>query len=380
MELSALRANGRRTGTGWWLIPGGMMSGHDVVAEALRHERDLPRIEEELNDDSAVVVRKIAPGRAQYRTEAVVGAEPGSLPQLEAESRSHLEELVPAGRGAVQKLLRDGADADVDADECAALEAIVLLMARPAILVQDGHFFPAPQPWTQELEEHRATIEDVFPRVGRIEVDGHPAIDWVGTGWLAAEDVVMTNRHVAAEFARNDGGVWGFVPGMAGRVDYNEELSAAQPRELQLTEIIGVHEKVDLALLRCTSNGAGGVPRMRPLPIARDPGVRGGTKVYAVGYPAADSRRNDPEEMQRIFAGIYNVKRLQPGEVRSVTGTLTHDCSTLGGNSGSCLLDLETSTVIGLHFGGRYLQGNQAVPLWQLADDQLLLQAGVEFS
>ncbi|MGP4019716.1 trypsin-like serine peptidase [Saccharopolyspora sp. 5N708] len=356
------------------------MSGHDVIAEVLRHERDLSRIEEELDDDNAVVVRKVAPGRSQYMTKPVVGAEPDQLPRLEAESRSHLEELVPAGRAAVRKLLRAGAHAEVDADERAALEAIVLLMARPAILVQDGRFFPAPQPWTDELEQHRSAIEDVLPRVGRIEVEGHPAIDWVGTGWLAAEDVVMTNRHVAAEFARNDGRAWAFAPGMTGRVDYNEELSAAQPRELQLTGIIGVHDAVDLALLRCTSDGSAGAPRMAPLRIARGPGVRSGTKVYVVGYPAADSRRNDPEEMQRIFAGVYNVKRLQPGAVRSASESIIHDCSTLGGNSGSCLLDLETSMVIGLHFGGRYLQGNQAVPLWRLADDPLLRQAGVEFS
>jgi hypothetical protein len=97
-----------------------------------------------------------------------------------------------------------------------------------------------------------------------------------------------------------------------------------------------------------------------------------------VGYPAADGRRNDPDEMQRIFAGVYNVKRLQPGEVRSVDGTrLVHDCSTLGGNSGSCVVDLETAEVVGLHFGGRYLQGNNAVPLWTLADDPLLRSAGV---
>ncbi|MCI2421579.1 serine protease [Saccharopolyspora sp. K220] len=356
------------------------MSGHDVIAEALRHERDLSRIEEELNDDDAVVVRKVAPGRSRYMTKPVVGAEPGELPPLEEESRSHLEGLVPAGRAAVQKLRRDGADADVDADERAALEAIVLLMARPAILVQDGRFFPAPQPWTEELEQHRSAIEDVLPRVGRIEVEGHPAIDWVGTGWLAAADVVMTNRHVAAEFARNDGRAWAFAPGVTGRVDYNEELSASQPRELRLTEVIGVHDTVDLALLRCASDGSAGVPQLDPLRIARDPAVRGGTKVYVVGYPAADSRRNDPEEMQRIFAGIYNVKRLQPGAVQSASETVVHDCSTLGGNSGSCLLDLETSMVIGLHFGGRYLQGNQAVPLWRLADDPLLQRAGVEFS
>ena len=41
---------------------------------------------------------------------------------------------------------------------------------------------------------------------------------------------------------------------------------------------------------------------------------------------------------------------------------ITHDCSTLGGNSGSVLLDLQTGEAVGLHFAGLYLQDNFAVP------------------
>jgi hypothetical protein len=34
---------------------------------------------------------------------------------------------------------------------------------------------------------------------------------------------------------------------------------------------------------------------------------------------------------------------------------------------------------IGLHFGGRYLEANQAVALWKLIDDPLLKKAEVRF-
>jgi hypothetical protein len=107
-----------------------------------------------------------------------------------------------------------------------------------------------------------------------------------------------------------------------------------------------------------------------------------GRQVYAVGYPAWDGRRNDPEHMQRIFTNVFNVKRLQPGEIIESLDTqslFTHDCSTLGGNSGSCVVDLESHQVIGLHFGGRYLQANYAVALWNLVEDPLLLKAKVQF-
>jgi V8-like Glu-specific endopeptidase len=58
----------------------------------------------------------------------------------------------------------------------------------------------------------------------------------------------------------------------------------------------------------------------------------------------------------------------------------THDCSTLGGNSGSCVIDLESNRVLGLHFKGRYLEANWAVALWKLADDPLLKKAGVRLA
>lgn len=357
------------------------MERQRVVSELLRTGADLAAIESELDDEPARVVRKVAPGRAAYAAAAIVGAEPRELPEIAVAGRRRLEELVPASRAAVAKVQRDGDHAELDEPESEALEAIVLLMARPAILVQDGSFFPPPQPWTDALEARRAQIETVLGSVGRIEVSGHHSLDWVGTGWLAAPEVLMTNRHVAGEFARADAGAWGFVAGMSSRVDFAEELGAGTPREFAVTEVIGIHDQHDLALLRVEQQSDVG-PLPSPIPIVAEPGIVEGSSVYVVGFPASDSRRNDPEEMRRIFNDIYNVKRLQPGKVRAVDETsarLLHDCSTLGGNSGSCVVDLESSRVIGLHFSGRYLEGNHAVALWQLADDPLVQTAGITY-
>ena len=76
-------------------------------------------------------------------------------------------------------------------------------------------------------------------------------------------------------------------------------------------------------------------------------------------FPAPDPLRNDPVEMGRIFQNIYGVKRVRPGtptelSVRSNNNIVQHDYSAPGGNSGSCVVDRETSKVIGLHFSGRY--------------------------
>jgi hypothetical protein len=101
-----------------------------------------------------------------------------------------------------------------------------------------------------------------------------------------------------------------------------------------------------------------------------------------LGFPAFDGLRNDPVVMLRIFENIYNVKRLQPGRLMSAVGAnaqLSHDCSTLGGNSGSCVIDLGSHKIVGLHFQGRYLEENLAVALGALTKDPLLKKAKVAF-
>jgi hypothetical protein len=167
---------------------------------------------------------------------------------------------------------------------------------------------------------------------------------------------------------------------MKGRIDFREEFGGGTPFEFRLTEVIGVHDDLDLALFKVAKRNVGNKlpPPLRLVSPRKR--ARRGQQIYVIGFPASDSRRNDPDEMRRIFDNIYNVKRLQPGEVKRVSGSIfEHDCSTLGGNSGSCVVDLESHRVLGLHFSGRYLEANKAVALWKLSRDRLFRKAGIEF-
>lgn len=66
--------------------------------------------------------------------------------------------------------------------------------------------------------------------------------------------------------------------------------------------------------------------------------------------------------MQRIYGLVYNKKRLAPGAVTQVDARrLLHNCTTLGGNSGSVVLDLDTGEALGLHYSGSFLTSNYAV-------------------
>lgn len=93
-----------------------------------------------------------------------------------------------------------------------------------------------------------------------------------------------------------------------------------------------------------------------------------------------------------MFDGVYYIKRLAPGKVGvpdvkpevmsfgKIVSTLTHDSSTLGGNSGSAVLDVSTGEIIALHFAGEYLKSNYGVPSSDLASDGRVIDAGVNFA
>lgn len=349
---------------------------------------DLGALNEALqeNPDRAIVL----PDEGPLAETGGDGFESASRPRqrgLKGESEEVREErqrVIDAGKRAIVKLNEDR-DAALTREEQTGFEAIVLLVGRPALLVQGGSFSIPPDEWSVlNRPDVRPRIGATVQGVGRIEVTNHPAgLDWIGTGFLVAEDVVMTNRHVAVEFARlKSGKTWEFQPGLKASIDYVEEFGAQIKAEFRITEIIGIHDEVDLALLRVARRGSPKAKRPQPLSLAANPKLKAGRQVYVVGYPAADSRRNDPVEMLRIFQNIFDVKRLQPGKVmKLVEGgkILNHDCSTLGGNSGSCVVDLETHQVVGLHFGGRYLVGNSAVVLSKLVKDPLVKKAKLEF-
>jgi S1-C subfamily serine protease len=286
-----------------------------------------------------------------------------------------------AERG-LAKIKRDGTKAQLDDEERVGLEAVVSVYGRPALLVENGHFRPPDPPW-EKLEQHRAAIESALQSVGRIEVTGHPEEDCVGTGFLVADDVVMTNRHVAKKFLVGPPD-WPFESGMTARIDFNEEFLGGEPREFALTEVVGVSLDVDIALLRVKTANGGTTPLPPPLRISGALTVSESDDIYAIGYPFYDPRPGvDLEVLHRIFSDLYGIKRVQPGQVRSLEPEkheFVHDCSTLGGNSGSCVIDLETGEVVGLHRSGRYLQGNFAIALSEVKDDPVMKAAQLRFS
>jgi hypothetical protein len=355
------------------------MNGDRVVNEVKRVFDDVGAVAERLKADGLAREEPLRPGGF-----APLGApafDPGGEDLVVRAARIERDRVVSDGVAGLAKVA-EGRENDLDARERFGLEAIVLLEGRPAILIQEGDFFPPPREWSR-LADDRERICAVIASCGRIEVKGHLNLDWLGTASLVAPTTLMTNRHVAQEFSSRAGERWTFRPHMTSGIDFLEELGSTASLRFEITETIGIHDQHDFALLRVESTSSGGETLPDPLAVAAsEPPDLFGRDVYAVGYPCWDGRRNEPESIRRIFTDIYNVKRLQPGKAVAYStqySAVQHDCSTLGGNSGSPVVDLETHQVIGLHFGGRYGVGNYAVPLWMLAGDPLLEKGDLNF-
>ncbi len=256
-------------------------------------------------------------------------------------------------------------------------ETIVRVSLRPVLFVQNNTFVPETvqnEEIRKRLKDARKRLEAAIPAVGRVEVTGHGWADWLGTAWLVAENIVVTNRHVAAEFGvrQGDGFVFRVGPSrreMTARVNYLEEQAPVIPQlPFKVTKILHIEEdapgRPDVAFLQVARSATDATDKLaKPIPLAsklpepKDP-------VAVIGYPARDSRIPDEQIMETYFGGVYDVKRLSPGQVME-GGDKTqvlHDCTTLGGNSGSAVIDLNTGEAVGLHFAGLYRVANYAVP------------------
>jgi hypothetical protein len=236
----------------------------------------------------------------------------------------------------------------------AELEALrdVICALRPSYLTRNGRISAATGDLAEDAgfvaawDRFRAGFAGYVYSVGRLTC-GHVS----ATGFMVAKDLVATNRHVVEKFTR---GTMELNEGSAVVCFGDEYESESGEEPVPILRCAAVHGTEDLALLSIPPQAS-----RPPLPYAGEtPGV--GDRVVVVGYPEPDSRRN-PLFAETIFGNIYGVKRVSPGEVIRAKRQLCHDCSALGGNSGSPLIDMETARLVGVHAGGRFNHRNYTV-------------------
>ena len=249
------------------------------------------------------------------------------------------------------------------------LESIVMRRQRPVLAIRDNVakliFIDEADSeiWGERLKKARPLLDRAIPAVGRIDLTG-ARLDWVGTGWLVAENIIVTNRHVANEFAAGSEG-FAFKMGLNGQisadVDFLQEIDNSKRLVFKLLKPLHIEEPPgpDVAFFEIEIV-SGNAKLAEPIDLATR--IVNTENVATIGYPAYDSRTPEPDLMERIYGKIYNKKRLAPGGVTQTQSTrLCHNCTTLGGNSGSVVFDLTNGQAVGLHFSGSFLATNYAV-------------------
>jgi len=317
------------------------LSGEHLERAAARYERRDPRLHEELR-------RKFSGAGADLVEHAKRSM------RISEEVALTTERGEPTGPGVV------------------LTETIVKANARPVLVIRDNQattefLGPDSQVWAQRIVDAQSILDRVIPSVGRVELKNNPDYQWVGTGWIVAPDIMVTNRHVAREFARLGPQGFAFRLGLnqapqEARIDFLEEFQRSASLEYSMESILWISDpnQADVAFLRVKHSAT---DRDLPAPIKLADSVTPDDLVAAIGYPARDPRVPDQEMVRRIFGDVYEKKRLAPGQIMEVKDDdLEHDCSTLGGNSGSAVVSLATGEAVGLHYSGLFMEANFAVP------------------
>jgi serine protease len=233
------------------------------------------------------------------------------------------------------------------------------------------------------------TFAELQRSVGRIDTaPGRHA----GTGFVVGDGLVMTNRHVLEELAfptptRSNPSGWVLI----GRPVVNFSPSGTDAtRSFRILEVVfsgpdPIDGRInlahlDLALLRVEKTNAEGAGLPPALRLSDQAIAVGAAKLFVVGYPALPTLLPSDEEgkrrmdvvrrLQEIYDMKYGVRYLSPGLVLTSSEAVpdspkhwvfTHDATSLGGNSGSCVLSFDHNLdVAGLHFAGDWLRANYA--------------------
>jgi hypothetical protein len=345
---------------------GGPESLESTARGSLTEKERMERLKEAL----ARAEPAVPPGeRAEIKQQVLAGAEEGLAKALEGERPEHFSLRQHVG-----------------------LEAVIITSGeRPSLFVREGFVdLNAPDigDWDTELGLFKDNIQKVISSVGRIDIPADPGL--AGTCFVIAPGLVLTNRHVLEEVAKQDAsGTWVLNWPEATTVDFIGEDGAVQSTRFPIREVVFAgpdpinrhinFNHLDMAILRMDPDGA---RFPEAVTFERDAGQpEAQNELYVVGFPGRPKKwffGGTPEpgtETTQVISTIFNnkfgVKRLAPGKVKTGPGKVsgdangwicTHDASTLGGNSGSCIADLSEDGVriVGLHFGGSARAQNYA--------------------
>ncbi|AQG80369.1 trypsin-like serine peptidase [Spirosoma montaniterrae] len=253
------------------------------------------------------------------------------------------------------------------------LEAIVRTDgSRPTFMVRNGRVDKSTSPlgdWSDSLDASADLLQDAIACVGRIN-DPQATQGFQGTGFLVANNLIVTNRHVLQVIARKQADrSWQLRPGV--NIDFGHEFRARDSvnrRTFRRVVFAGAqfidgaaidHNKLDLVLIELEPAAPGQLPRRTLAVDVSTDWPQPELGVYTIGYPATPPNALATASLlEQLFQSTFGCKRLAPGRLMTSEFTApalaAHDATTLGGNSGSAIVVIGRElSAAGLHYGGR---------------------------
>lgn len=302
-----------------------------------------------------------------------------------------LARLIDGAQHGLQEVAHHGAEARLERRDLAGLEAVVHSDgSRPVLFVEDDFVdvgAPAAANFAAALSRVEDEVRNACQAAGRVN-DPSSLLGYQGTAWAIGEGIVVTNYHVLAAIATNASRAHGVFAGALKpgvTVDFGSEVGGGPPdRRFPVRRVLAVgppgarehmhptlpginFDGLDLAVLELGEVSGQSFPTAVEVARGDDPATRGalasrGRSIYVVGFPG-NPASTTPDVFGSLFAGVKGVKRLTPGVLTQGRGEVEddprrwiigHDSSTLGGSSGSLVVDLEAEgrLVLGLHFAG----------------------------
>jgi hypothetical protein len=235
--------------------------------------------------------------------------------------------------------------------------------SRPSFLIKNGLVDMTSSPitdWGDMLNSRQSTLSYAINSVGRINAYGAG----VGTGFLIAPNLIMTNRHVLEGIATLEGNEWKISLG--SNIDFGHENRAIKTLNKSILKKVVFtgenainrklnHNNLDIAVIEIEDNNY----NLQPLEFDLSPNwPEDELVIFTIGYPTS-SEGYSFSLLDLLFKSQFGFKRLSPGRIQTENvqnlpnWTFSHDATTLGGNSGSVILALNNERVsAGIHYGG----------------------------
>jgi V8-like Glu-specific endopeptidase len=290
-----------------------------------------------------------------------------------AELHQIVNQVYSNGKDALKALAERDADYLIRNNYAGLLEVIVKTDgSRPSFLIRNGEVDLVSSPvgsWSGYIEVNSDDLKKAIACIGRINLSGIH----IGTGFMVAKDLIMTNRHVMQAICTEAAGKWHLKSNAT--IDFGFEYRGRQ--SVMPREIIGIafytaenidyqhidHQKLDVVLLQLSTDNVDKFQRdFFSIDVSSEwANAESASMLYITGYPANPGFPGLAQYgnlLETLFHSTFGYKRLAPGTiigstVTTVPWTTAHDATTLGGNSGSPVIRIgREMSVSGIHYGG----------------------------